>query len=427
MRALAHAAEDFDGPSPRGLIIFVVRALLRRRLPLSEAQVLALLWLAAEQGRGVSSYWGILPGVVSAAVNRVEAAGLSEPVREAICTLVAHVARHPEFPDYRKAADRLSALLSEGPHVTMLPGEAWSDTALTDLAAMSASDRQHWNELLAHCQSMSGAKPTALWLRESANMIEKVGFPQFKRQLMRWFPLVDRPRTAPLQPPQPWLPDQTHLIQPSHVDLLRGLVWCCCSFDDPELAQTTAQLAISSYRKLPGKGARLETIGNSCIAALRLIPGDAAIGPFMLLKAKVKFGKAEQEIETALAAAAEKTGLPRDDLDELGVPTYGLQDVGRRREVVGEYGALLSVSGSDVDLRWLKADGKPLKSLPASLKNEHAERVKELRDAVKTVRLMLGRSANVSTGYSWPANPGHLLSGASVIVTIRWSERSRDL
>ena len=71
------------------------------------------------------------------------------------------------------------------------------------------------------------------------------------------------------------------------------------------------------------------------------------------------------------------------------MPAYGLQDVGRRREVVGEYGALLSVSGSDVDLRWLKADGTPLKSLPASLKKEHAERVKELRDAVKTVRLML--------------------------------------
>ena len=344
------AAESFDGNNPRGLVIVLLRAMLRKKLPRSEPQILALVELAAEQGRGVTTYWQILPGVVSAVEHRAETEQLSERLRGATRRLAEHVGKHPDFPDFRKAAIRLNAVLSDSPHASIEPGEAWSDVALAALAAMPPAERRRWDELLAHCQSGSGSKPTAAWLKSAEARIEAIGFNQFKRQLLLWFPPVARPRTAPLLPPQPWLPDPTHLIQPLHLDLLRGLVWCCGSFSDPDLAQALAELAITSYRKLPGKGARLETLGGACIAALRAMGGKESIGPLALLKAKVKFGKAEIAIEKGLAEAAERIGLRRDEIDELGVPDYGLDETGGRRERIGEYTAELRLD-SGVTLR----------------------------------------------------------------------------
>jgi hypothetical protein len=382
------AAESFDGPNPRLLVIVVLRAMLRKKQLLSEQQILALVNLAATQGQGVTSYWQILPGVVSAVERRAESERLSEPLREATRRLAEHVGKRSEFPDFRKAAIKLNAALSDSPHASLEPGEAWSDVALAALAGMPPTERRLWGELLAHCQSASGSKPTAAWQKSAEARIEAIGFIPFKRQVLLWFPPVARPRTAPVDPPQPWLPDPTHLIQPLHLDLLRGLVWCCGLFSDADLAQALAELAITSYRKLPGKGARLETLGGACIAALRAMEGTESIGPLALLKSRVKFGKAENAIEKGLAEAAERMGLRRDEIDELGVPEYGLDATGGRLEKIGEFTAELRVD-SGVTLRWKKSDGQALKTTPASVKKDHSGKLKELQNSVKAIGLML--------------------------------------
>ena len=221
---------------------------------------------------------------------------------------------------------------------------------------------------------------------------------------------------APVVPPQPWLPDPTHLIQPLHLDLLRGLVWCCGSFSDPELAQALAELAITSYRKLPGKGARLETLGSACIAALRAMGGKESIGPLTLMKARVKFGKAEIAIEKGLAEAAERIGIRRDELDELSVPAYGLDGTGGRREKIGDYTAVLRVD-SGVTLRWQRGDGQPLKTTPASLKKDYSGELKDLQNSVKAIGLALSTQRQRLDGLylnrkSWPFD--------------EWCERYRD-
>src|SRR5262249_22405057 len=108
------------------------------------------------------------------------------------------------------------------------------------------------------------------------------------------------------------------------------------------------------------------------------------------LKVKVKLIPAQKEVEKALTAAAGREGLPREEIDELAVPAYGMEEVGRRREVLGESVAELVVDGSDAELRWSKAaDGKPLKSVPPAVKKDRADEVKELQGAVKDIGKML--------------------------------------
>ena len=65
------------------------------------------------------------------------------------------------------------------------------------------------------------------------------------------------------------------------------------------------------------------------------MPGREGIVQLALLKVKVKFGTAQKGIEKALAAAAERAGLQQNEIEEMSVPTYGLQEVGIRRERMG--------------------------------------------------------------------------------------------
>jgi hypothetical protein len=116
-----------------------------------------------------------------------------------------------------------------------------------------------------------------------------------------------------------------------------------------------------------------------------------AVGQLAMLKVRVKFGTAQKEIEKAFDKAAAALGLPRDQIEEMGVPTYGLDEVGLRREtfVNGQYTAELRVDGRDVELHWSRADGKPQRSVPAKVKAEHKEVLRELQAAAKDIAAML--------------------------------------
>jgi hypothetical protein len=72
---------------------------------------------------------------------------------------------------------------------------------------------------------------------------------------------------------------------------------CCGLREDAELARALSRLGVSAYRKIPGKGPRLVSLGTACVTALGMMPGMAPIGQLAILKVKVKFGTAQKEIE----------------------------------------------------------------------------------------------------------------------------------
>ena len=183
--------------------------------------------------------------------------------------------------------------------------------------------------------------------------------------LAAWFPLVDKPRTDALPPS---LADRNRHILPHHADVLKGLVWCAplVADDEPaDLARSLTALAVSSYKKVPGVGPRLVKVGNAAVWALGELPGRAAVGQLAMLAVKVKFGTAQKQIEKALTAAADREGLPRDEIDELAVPSYGLEAVGVREEALGEFTARLSVTGtSSTKLEFREAGRQAAKERP---------------------------------------------------------------
>lgn len=286
--------------------------------------------------------------------------------------------------------ERIDTLIGKGIWQTIIPGEVWSDTAIAELESMSEADRAAWVSLLNHCQTAKSAKPSAKWSKGAASLVEAVGLDEFRPRVVRWFQLVDQARGRPALPSLWEATDERQRVHDLNGNVLRGLLWASIAVADTSLCRAVGQLAISGYRKARGIGPRATKVGNAAVYSLGEIASQDALAQLALLKIRVKFGTAQKLIDKALTATAERLGVPREDVEEMGVPSYGLTDVGRLEETLGEFRARLTITdGGGTELTWVKPDGKPQKSLPAAIKRDHADDLKELKAAGKDIQKML--------------------------------------
>ncbi|MCC7388326.1 MAG: DUF4132 domain-containing protein [Phycisphaerales bacterium] len=367
---------------------YAIAGILRTELELTESELMHAvkqyvrcntMWLRGSEGQAQVAL-------------RLEEAILAEPrsekLRLAAGMLAMRISRVGTKSDQRRA-QRLGKLSRGKQPAPLETGEAWADQAFEDLRLLPSDIAACWNELLENSAICTGSKPTAKWQRVADACLRIIGVEGFTSHASRWFDLVDRPRSQPLPNGQYW-GDRTHLIDEGNADILKGLCWIASTIPDPDLARALGRLAISCYRKVPGVGPRAVKIGNAAVYALGQMPGRDSLGQLAMLRVKVKFGTAQKLIEKALGAAAEREGLPREEIEELAVPSYGLTEVGLRREPLGDYTAELRVEGfARPVLGFLKPDGKAQKSVPAAIKETHAADLKELKGAAKDIGAML--------------------------------------
>jgi hypothetical protein len=290
----------------------------------------------------------------------------------------------------RKLIARLDRLREGFGALPIQPGEAWSDRALADLTAMKEKQRNAWSALITHCQAASAAQPAGKWLDAVQSLLRAVGREEFKKRVLTWFPLVDKPRTHVIERWSRYQPNPNLLIIDPHAEILKGLAWCCGGVEDRAVARALTAMALSAYRKVPGLGPRAVKIGNASITALGMMPGLDALGQLALLKVRVKFRPAQKGIEKAFTVAAERARVKRDDLEEMSVPAYGLTDVGCMEESFGDFTAQFKVAGDgSSESVWVKRGGKPQKSVPATVAKNHAEALNDLKTAAKDIQKML--------------------------------------
>jgi hypothetical protein len=374
---------------------------MRPGLKFSAGDLALLLdWVAGERIHFSS---GGVPQIITALKNYRSAAAISPQLVEKIQRLMARLGNESGgTAQAQKWIAQLKEIAGlQETNLPLEPGEAWADAALERLRRLPPAQRAAWTELLDTCFSASGSAPSAKFLKAAGASIEAIGWQEFKSALLDWFPLTAEPRTQPLARRPYGLSDPEHYLSPGNVEMLKGLAWACALREDPDLARALGALAISSYRKVPGLGPRWVRLGNACIWALGAMPGprSAALAPtsrasgtaqLALLKSRLKIHSAQKVIDAAFQSAAKRDGLDPEEIAELTAPTFGLEEVGLRCEDLGEYRAELRVAGTNrAELTWLRPDGKRQASVPAALKQQFPEEVKELVQAAKDIQAML--------------------------------------
>ncbi|MFD9358869.1 DUF4132 domain-containing protein [Streptomyces sp. NPDC060031] len=261
-------------------------------------------------------------------------------------------------------------------------GELWAEEAMAD---------GRWTALLAHAATATAARPSARWEKTARALIADTGAgPDALREAVTgWLGLVDRPRTLPLT--DTWYENQ---LDPYNANALRGLAWLLPLLPaHPGIPRALGRLVETCLRKVPGLGPRNPKVANAGVISLSRTEGEAALAELARLASRVTFKGTLKIIDAALEERARALGLGREEIEELAVPAYGLTEVGRAEFPLGEATALLEVRGPKAVLSWRNAAGKAVKSVPAAVRQDHAEELKELKAAVKDLDKMLSAQA----------------------------------
>jgi Domain of unknown function (DUF4132) len=365
-----------------------MQTVLRHRLPFDPDDVCRLLDWSIEEP---NSFMQGTPQIVKVLRDHLKEHELTPELKERVRKLTNDLDEGYSTAETR----RWSATLKELGGLTtssqpLIPGEAWSDAAIRDIDAMQDEERKDWIMLLRRCAMARGAKPAPKWSREVEAVLEKIGRPAYESVILRWFPLVDRPRTRPIERLSQWQPDPNLMLQDENADVLKALAWLCAKSENTEVARALGALALAAYRKVPQMGPRCVRVGNACVWALGAMPRAAGVGQLAMLRARIKFGTAQKGIEKALETAAGHAGMSLHEIEEISVPTYGLQEVGVKSEKLGEFTLELAVTGtSSTELRWYRPDGKRQKSVPKAVKEHNPEDLKEIKAVSTDLRKML--------------------------------------
>ncbi len=286
---------------------------------------------------------------------------------------------------------QLNRMIADGEQLYLVPSEHWSVMVNHDIAALPAEQRGDWVALLRHCLTATSPRPSDKWLKTATKLANEVGIAKVRDALKRWFAAVPIGRaTVGVAAFQGDARTASDTIHEENACVLRGFLWLAPGLKGgDDMMRSVTTVAQSAYKKVPGVGPRAVKVGNAAVYALSQMNSAEAVGQLAMLKVRVKFGTAQKEIEKAFNAAAEALSLPRAEIEELGIPTYGMEEVGIRRETFGEASAELRVDGRDVAIAWTGAGGKPLKSVPAKVKSDFKEDLKELQGAAKDIAAML--------------------------------------
>jgi hypothetical protein len=158
------------------------------------------------------------------------------------------------------------------------------------------------------------------------------------------------------------------------------------------------------------KGTRIasEKLGNACVWSLAELPDGAGVPYLARVLARVKYPKIKAKIDAALNEAAQTAGIGRAELDEISVPTHGLDRDGSRRVAFAQGAAVFRVAGSGATLDWFNEAGKQLKS-PSKAMKDQKELFKEIQSDLKELNADLGvQPQRLQQLYlqsrSWPAD-----------------------
>lgn len=350
----------------------LVGELARRKLPCTEADALRLLDPRVLQVEGLDAAVSLFRHVE----RYLGENPATPPVREALAALRVPL-REFQLAPARRLVLRIGEQLGDLSPGGLNAGEAWADAALAALRAETDAERRAaWEELLAHARSATAGRPSAKWLGGASALVGRVGRDRVVRALREWLPRVPAGSARPLDE--------------SNAEVLKGLLWCCLVLDEPALAREVGDVTQSAYRKIPQVGQRSAKVGNAGLHVLGQLPGPEAVAQLARLQLVVRQRSSRTAVEKALAAVAEREGITPSELEEIAVPTFGLDEPGRFRRRLGDHTAeVVFPAGGAPAWSWLRADGRAQKSVPAAVRDAHAAELAGLKGAVRDVQAML--------------------------------------
>ena len=361
--------------------------LMRSKLPFTDAQLAGML-IGCTKRRSLD-WENPIRSVLSAVERHLGADAPQGELRAALNKVIKKSTKHQRYSDteaVRKVKSRIQALLNEDTRGQpfIIPEGEFSKVVTPDLKTMADAEREHWFALLTHAFTANGSKPSGVWLKTAAPLVEVIGNKRFSSHLTKWAALIK---------PDPQVPDPG-------LDVLKGLVWSAAIAPSDETALAIGRLAETCYVKVSGIGARSKKLGNACcVALMNMTDNETAVAELVRLRGKIKYPSVKADIQRKLDETAETKGITTDELEDASLPTFGFKN-GEYSETLGDFTATVSLSAQKAVLGWADKTDKIRKTIPTDIRNNYKADLARLRQLTKDMSaLMSGQTQAIEQSY----------------------------
>lgn len=255
--------------------------------------------------------------------------------------------------------------------------DLWGKGVLSDLETMTPWERSQWDRLLAHFSMAQGSKPTQKWLRKAMEILPPLELVQVKEKMEYWKRFLQMGK------------DKEQQLKEPNATILKGMIWFCQNFDEPEIIRLLSEYAVLCLKKIPECGAVCLGAGNACVTVLGAMSHPEAIIQLIRLKRSIKYSVPRKLIEKNLKSAAEKQGMTVEDLEEIALPNYGFDSNGIRSEKFGDVKLEIRISGMDVNWKWILPSGKSQTGISKDVKTKFTGEISALKKELKEVKKIL--------------------------------------
>ena len=353
--------------------------LLRRKLPYQDEDLIALLKMANSAWKNFAWY-----RPHKSILGAIERHYKDSQIPQALIPhlkKVRSLSRGSMF-DYaedKELYDRVAIILGENKKETLKPDFAWSKEIKSELDALAPEIKAKWMALIQLAMTAKSPRPTKKWLAEAEEKVNAIGEAEVNHKLNRWFNLLMQEKF-----------DQQPLQDNTNNTIMKGLVWITLLLPAEQVAREIKLLAIYCFRKIPDIGAVSTRVGNACLHVLGQLPGMDSVSMLNELMQKIKYPSARRLVEKALDESARHNNMSREDLEELSVPDFGMDSDGGWQQKLDNVIATVQV-GRDlsVKLLWQKEEGKTQKTVPAHIKEDYADEIKEFKKITKDIQATL--------------------------------------
>ena len=401
---LAYLLERVRGGA-ENVAVALARAVARKALPMSGAQAAALfdIMFAGSGRTDRFYYYPIKPLLKQIQTQYGEniPAELSGSLKNACARLqewqvkLGFGLEKKDLAQVVLAFDKLTGKAAAAAARFPAPNDAFARYANPQLAALPPEQQDVWSKIITLALSANAGKPSEKYLKEAKTLIDALGADRFKKMLHGWIEFVCnsevRIETVTQEYSGGSYSYDTYVLPVGSLNqtVLKGLVWMCSHFHDSATLSALTRLALHSYDKIPNLGARYAAMGNACFYALFRSKGLDGIACLSRLRLRIKFSNVQSAIAKYLDEAAAQRGVSRNEIEDMAVDSFGLQE-GCRDYDFGGYTCRLAVMGvGKSELRWFKPDGSPQKTVPAFVKTDHADKLKKLKAAQKNLNTTL--------------------------------------
>ncbi|MGV3503469.1 MAG: DUF4132 domain-containing protein [Adhaeribacter sp.] len=376
---------------------------------------------------------------------------VSDLLREVLTKIKSEVSKESDYSQDKekiKVCAKIDALLHLPGNGTgaikpekFLGKDLFSAYANPWIQNANPEDQVHLYKILLHVRGSSAAKPSAKFLSVGKNLVQDWGREKFKEAVLDWFRYViglkeDIKENTSTYNGTVYSFTTFEFLSGPNSDALKGLVWMSLAIQDSEVFRTLAALAERVYRKIPGHGPAAAGLGNACLYVLSRVEGMEGVGHLSRLKLRIKQNNTQTLIQKYLLEAAKAQGVSVHEIEDLAVEDFGLTAGKRAFEAAGFTAVLEVVAVGKTELKWLRPDGTPQKTVPAQVKETQAPLLKEIKDTAKQIELSLSvqrdrldRQFKTSRQFSWEYFNRHYFSHGLMAFMARkiiWSFISGD-